>query len=193
MNTHTPNQPEYLRADAEQRLRGGTAPATAGWAAGPEALALLYRLASHPDSSSDALKMLHELQTHQVELDLQHAQLLDSEQELERRIGHFQCLYDEAPAAYLVIGKDGRVVRTNRAACELFGLESDQLQGCRLISLLSQASQSITSAAMDAASSHDATESVDVMTKDDRPCVMVSGKCPDNDDLLMILFVRQPA
>lgn len=188
MNTHQSSKPEHLRADAEQRIRSGTAPSTAGWAAGPEALALLYRLASDPETSLDALKLLHELQTHQVELDLQNAQLLESELELERRMGHFQSLYDEAPAAYVVIGQDGRISRANRTACKLFGLSMDQLQDHRLSSLLSPASRSIAVAALEAATADDSRESVPVMTKDERSCVMVAGKAPDSDDLLTILI-----
>ena len=61
---------EQLRADAEARLRTGTAPATAGWGVGTEALSLLYRLASDPERSGDALKLLHESKFDPVSLGL---------------------------------------------------------------------------------------------------------------------------
>ena len=64
-----------LRQAAEDSLKQGTTPPTKGWSISADALALLYRLASNPDSAGDALKLLHELQAHQVELDLQHEQL----------------------------------------------------------------------------------------------------------------------
>ena len=63
-----------LRVTAEERLNRGSAPATRGGSTGAPALASLHRLANAPASASDALKLLHELQVHQVELDLQHEQ-----------------------------------------------------------------------------------------------------------------------
>lgn len=64
-----------LRQRAEGRLEEGMAPATLGWSTGTGALTLLHRLAGDPASAGDALKLLHELQVHQVELDLQHEQM----------------------------------------------------------------------------------------------------------------------
>lgn len=64
-----------LRQHAEARLNGGQAPKTLGWSSSAQALSLLHRLASDPASAADALKLLHELQVHQVELDLQHEQM----------------------------------------------------------------------------------------------------------------------
>ena len=63
-----------LRQSAVERLVKGIAPATRGSSLGTEALTLLHGLASTPQTASDALKLLHELQVHQVELDLQHEQ-----------------------------------------------------------------------------------------------------------------------
>jgi PAS domain-containing protein len=85
---------------------------------------LLYRLSSDPASASDALKLLHELQTHQVELDLQHAQLLESENELHAQLAHYRALYEQAPIGYLVLEGDGRILQSNRAAAELLGLDA---------------------------------------------------------------------
>ena len=61
-----PEQSNQLRIDAETRLSSGKAPLANGWTLNPDTLALLYRLASNPDTASDGLKLLHELQTHQV-------------------------------------------------------------------------------------------------------------------------------
>jgi len=118
-----------LRLEAENRLRQGSAPPTRGWTAGPDALTLLYRLASAPDTAADALKLLNELQTHQVELDLQHAQLEADQAELAQALARYQTLYDFAPVGYLLVGLDGQVLEGNRAGAELLGTGPGGLAG----------------------------------------------------------------
>jgi PAS domain S-box-containing protein len=118
-----------LRLDAENRLREGSAPPTRGWTVGADTLTLLYRLASAPDTAADALKLLSELQTHQVELDLQHAQLEADQQELTEALVHYRALYDFAPMGYLVVGLGGQVLEGNRAGAELLGTDTGGLAG----------------------------------------------------------------
>jgi hypothetical protein len=82
-NTEDLSAHVQLRQKAETRISGGNAPATKGWTLGAASLMLLHRLASNPDTASDALKLLHELQVHQVELDLQHEHINDERQALD--------------------------------------------------------------------------------------------------------------
>ncbi len=193
MTTTNTTWTEELRADAEGRLGSGTAPATAGWGVGTEALSLLYRLASDPESSSDALKLLHELQTYQVELDLQHAQLAENEHELAQQLAHFQTLYDHAPAAYLVLGRDGRILRSNRAASELFGLDAGQLQNHMLPNLLSQESKRAIVSALENAEAGNATGAFQVRALDARPLCLYSDIAPGEDAVLMLVCPETPA
>lgn len=193
MTTKKPIRPEQLRADAEGRLRSGTAPVTAGWAVEAEALSLLYRLASNPESSADALKLLHELQTHQVELDLQHTQLVENEDELVLRLAHFQALYDYAPAGYLVLALDGRIMQSNRKASEWLGLGADQLKDHMMTSLLSQESRPDFVAALKKAETGDTTGTVRVQTLDSRPFGLLSGLAPGQDAILVQMFPESPS
>lgn len=131
-----------LRLDAENRLRERSAPPAGGWTVGADALTLLYRLASSPDTAADALKLLSELQTHQVELDLQHAQLEANQQELSHALTHYRALYDFAPVGYLVVGLDGQVVEANRAGAELLGTGPGGLGGQPIAAFFAQGSRS---------------------------------------------------
>lgn len=119
--TTDPEALSWLRQRAQQQLAAGTAPTTRAGGVGVEALALLHRLASNPDSAADALKLLHELQVHQVELDLQQAQLEFTERELAGELAHYRALFEHAPVAHCVIDEGGRILRCNRAGIGLLG------------------------------------------------------------------------
>ncbi|TVP54169.1 MAG: PAS domain S-box protein, partial [Halomonadaceae bacterium] len=92
----TPSQSDYrnlLRVNAEELIRHGGAPSIGAGVLGAEALELLYRRASNPNFAADGLKLLHELQTHQVELDLLHEQLQANEHELTKALDYYHALY----------------------------------------------------------------------------------------------------
>ncbi len=117
-----------LRENAEERIKEGTAPVTRAWPAGTEALTLLHRLASAPESASDALKLLHELQVHQVELDLQHDQAEQDHRQLTEDIANYADLFDLAPFAYLTLEPEGLVIAANRIAADWLAPETVQGQ-----------------------------------------------------------------
>jgi PAS domain-containing protein len=107
-----------LRQSAEERLEKGIAPSTQGWSVGPKALTLLHQFASKPETASDALKLLHELQVHQVELDLQHEQAEQECRQLAEDLARHTALFDLAPFAYLSLDHEGRVIAANRMAAD---------------------------------------------------------------------------
>ena len=107
-----------LRQSAEERLKTGAAPPARGAPIGTSALALLHRLASVPTTASDALKLLHEMQVHQVELDLQCEQAEQDCRQLSDDLTHFTELFDLAPFAYLCLDTEGVVIAANRRAAD---------------------------------------------------------------------------
>lgn len=120
---------ERLRHSAEELITRGAAPRVSGGALGVNALALLFQHAGTPEFSADALKLLHELQTHQVELDLMHEQLQANEQDLTEELRHYKSLYECAPSAYLVVTDSGDIIEGNQAAGVLFGESVTALAG----------------------------------------------------------------
>jgi PAS domain S-box-containing protein len=132
---------EMLRLRAETVLKEGCAPPTKGWPTGVSTLSLLHELASSPARADEALKLLHELQVHQVELDLQHEQLEATRRELTEEAARYKALYEHAPAGYFSAGLDGQILEANAAGAELLGLAPDMLQGRRIESLLAPESR----------------------------------------------------
>lgn len=115
-----------LRTEAEGRLQSGTAPAMRGWLGGAQALALLHKLASEPDSAGEALKLLHELQVHQVELDLQQEQIENDRRLFSEALEGYAVLFEDAPFAYFTLEPDGRLIEANRIGEAWLGVERSE-------------------------------------------------------------------
>lgn len=133
--------PAQLRAMAESLLKQGIATASDGHFCGVDALSVLYKMACSPDSAADSLKMLHELQTLQIELDLQREQTEANASETEAELKRYRTMYDFAPVGYLVINRDGRIVESNLASAALFGSASQEVEGLLLEGFIAPASR----------------------------------------------------
>ncbi|MFN2349916.1 MAG: PAS domain-containing protein [Thioalkalivibrio sp.] len=132
-----------LRLAADARMIGGTAPPNRGWTLSGDVLGLLYRLASDPESASDALKLLHELQLHQVELDMQQAQLEDNERAFAEDLAHYKAVYDFAPVGYFVLCPEGQIIEGNLASARLFGVDPHGFQNQSVGSFLAPQSRPV--------------------------------------------------
>ncbi len=81
----------------------------------------IVRLLEYPDSNTE--RLIHELQVHQIELEMQNEQLRCAQEELERSRAKYSDLYDFAPVGYFVIDKKGIVVEANLTATSMTGIE----------------------------------------------------------------------
>ena len=117
-----PRTKAQLRSEAEFRLKVGLAEST-DCALSVGTLQVLYKFASSPETAAEGLKLLHELQTHQVELDMQHKQLHENEQVLGAELLDYKDRFFYAPFGYLVINPDGGIVENNLAAAALLGFD----------------------------------------------------------------------
>ena len=126
---------ESLRLRALARLTGKSDPKDTR-ANSAAALAILHDLASSPATAADSLKLLHELQVHQVELDLQEEELRRSVAELEAALYRQVQLYDSAPAGCFTIDRSTALCELNRTGARLLGFDRDAVLGRALDSFL---------------------------------------------------------
>jgi len=80
-----------------------------------------------PRPAPDAL--LHELQVHQVELEMQNEELRRSHLALEEARDRYVDLYDFAPVAYLTVSAAGTVLDANLTCATLLGVDRAKLRG----------------------------------------------------------------
>jgi two-component system CheB/CheR fusion protein len=83
-------------------------------------------------TTQDALRLVHDLEVHQIELQLQNEELLHTRSELESGLRRYTELFDFAPIAYVVLDVAGTIQRANLAASRLLGRPRDELVGSRL-------------------------------------------------------------
>lgn len=73
-------------------------------------------------SHEDALRLVHELRVHQVELKMQNDELQRSYAELNATRERYFDLYNLAPVGYFIVSHDGRILETNLAGVTLLGM-----------------------------------------------------------------------
>jgi PAS domain S-box-containing protein len=87
---------------------------------------LRAREATHRGSGSKG-QMIHELEVHQIELEIQNEELLAARTDLELGLARYTELFDFAPIGYLVIDALGTIRELNLSGAELFGIERQRL------------------------------------------------------------------
>jgi PAS domain S-box-containing protein len=102
----TPNEQNQLRTNAEAQL-----------ARAPE-----KKLGPRP-----AEKLLHELQLHQIELEMQNEQLRQSQVELEKSRDRYLDFYDFSPVGYLTLNHGGMIDEINLTGAAMLGVERNKL------------------------------------------------------------------
>jgi PAS domain S-box-containing protein len=82
-------------------------------------------------TEEEPLRLRHELQVHQVELDMQNEELRNSRDELEKVLEEYTELYDFAPVGYVTLDLKGTIRKVNFTGAALLGLVRSSLVGRR--------------------------------------------------------------
>lgn len=107
-----------LRHSAEERLRQTKSNDTA------------------PGSPEDALRSVHELEVHRIELEMQNEELRQTQDELERSRNTFAELYDFAPVGYFTFDRRGLIREANLTAARMLGTDRQLLINKPFISFI---------------------------------------------------------
>ena len=112
--------PDALRRKAEEKLR--------------TQLERLQRL-----SAQDIHELVHELGTHQIELEMQNEELRKTRDELESSRNQYAELYDFAPVGYFTIDAHGLIEGVNLTGARMLGIERGLLLKRAFIGFVAEA------------------------------------------------------
>ena len=93
-------------------------------------------------STADDGRLLHELQVHQIELEMQNAELRETRGKLETLVEKYTDLYDFAPVGYLSLDEQGRILDVNLTGAALLGVGRSKLVGQRMSAYVTAANRS---------------------------------------------------
>ena len=87
------------------------------------------QLAKAPQTDGRAAtELLHDLQVHQIELEMQNEELRRTQHALEESRDRYVDLYEFAPLGYLTLSLDGLIQELNLRALTLLGMQRKKLQ-----------------------------------------------------------------
>ena len=84
-------------------------------------------------------RLLHELEVHRIELEMQNAELQKTRDELEVSLEKITDLYDFAPVGYFSIDESGVILEANLKSAALLGMERSRLINRSLLLFMSPA------------------------------------------------------
>jgi len=106
-NKVRPDPMASLRRQAEERLR--------------------KRFPDQGGGAPETQRLLHELQVHQVELEMQNEELRRAQEELEASRARYFDLYDLAPVGYVTLSEQGLILEANLTVATMLGVPRSSL------------------------------------------------------------------
>ncbi|MGL1833608.1 helix-turn-helix domain-containing protein [Rhodocyclaceae bacterium SMB388] len=93
-----------------------------------------------PDTAWDTARLMHELQVHQIELEMHNEELRSAYDEADALRARYADVYDFAPVPYLTLDTDGAILQLNLAAAILLGIKRSQRGRHRFAASLTETS-----------------------------------------------------
>jgi len=108
-------------------------------------------------------RLIHELEVHQIELEMQNHALREDREQLEKSRARYAELYDFAPIGHLTLDAEGVITELNLACAALLGRNRRALRGRQLRNYVAEPSQPALDAHIRACSSNNEPLAVELM------------------------------
>jgi len=118
-----------------------------------------------PGGEEEPLRLLHELQVHRIELEMQNAELrqaIDERENMELLLGRFSDLYDFAPVGYMTLARNGEIRAVNLTCARFLGIERSRLVTRQIHHLVAETDSGSLTAFLDSIFSSQGEETCEV-------------------------------
>ncbi|MBV5348603.1 PAS domain S-box protein [bacterium] len=143
-------------------------------------------------SELDILRLVHELEVHQIELEMQNEELLLAKNQAELATAKYVELYEFAPSGYFILSREGKITQLNLAGSQMLGMDRSQLKNKRFEFLVSTDTRPIFKHFLDKVFSNNAIETCDLcmfLSNIQPRQVCITGIAETNDDECFITMV----
>ncbi len=143
-------------------------------------------------SETDILKLIHELEVYQIELELQNEELLLAKEQAEIASKKFTELYDFAPSGYFTLSKEGKILELNLIGAKMLDKERKRLIASSFGFFVSNNTKSVFNLFLDKVFSTESKETCEVIltTPHNLPInVLIEGiSTQDTKECLLIVI-----
>jgi len=94
-------------------------------------------------SKDETLKLIHELQVKQIELELQNEELMMAKAAEYESASKYVELYNSAPSGYLTLSKEGKILEVNLTGAKMLGKDRRTIKNTRLDEFVSDESKQV--------------------------------------------------
>ncbi len=136
-------------------------------------------------SEFEKQKLIHELEVHQIELELQNEELIKAQAKEKLLANKYQNLYDFAPTAYYTLSKEGDILELNHIGAKMHGRERSCLKNKRFALFVAANSRSAFGNFIENVFNSNSAESVEIslLTKDEsKNYVYITGIASENGE-----------
>jgi PAS domain S-box-containing protein len=115
-----------------------------------------------PATEADSLKLINELEVHQIELEMQNEELLLAKQQAEEATEKYTNLYDFAPTGYFTLSNTSEIIVLNLIGAKMLGKDRSKLIKSRFGFFVSDETKLVFSAFLDRAFKSKVNETCEV-------------------------------
>jgi signal transduction histidine kinase/ActR/RegA family two-component response regulator len=119
-----------------------------------------------PLTVEESQRLIHELQVHQIELEMQNEELRETREELERA---YLDLYDFAPVSYFTLDRAGAIRSVNLTGAALLGVERSLLINRRLVTFFTDETRPVFHDFLEKVFASDTKETCELVIRKERP------------------------
>jgi PAS domain S-box-containing protein len=143
------------------------------------------RETDHPSAAKAGPVLVHELEVHQIELEMQNEELMQSRAKMEESLERYSELYDFSPAGYFTLDSEAKILQVNLTGARVLGMERAQLENRRFGLFVSEPDRPVFNAFLTNAFESRAKESCELALGDAADSLSCA-KTPGNRRMVQI-------